>query len=99
MDGKVVLVTGGAQGQGRSHAVCMAEEGADVVVTDACTQFPHVDYALGTPEELDETRELVERLDRRCLTHRVDARDGAGMRRAVSESVAELGRLDAVIVN
>ncbi|MDT3444932.1 MULTISPECIES: mycofactocin-coupled SDR family oxidoreductase [unclassified Pseudofrankia] len=99
MDDKVVLVTGGARGQGRSHAIRMAEEGADVVVTDICKQLPYVDYAMGTPEELEETRRHVEKLGRRCLAYQVDARDRAGMREAVDTAVAELGRLDAVIVN
>jgi (+)-trans-carveol dehydrogenase len=99
MENKVVLITGGARGQGRSHAVRFAEEGADVIVTDICQQIPLVDYPMGTREELAETKRLVEELGRRCLSYEVDARDGKAMRATVNEAVAELGRLDSVIIN
>jgi (+)-trans-carveol dehydrogenase len=99
MDNKVVLITGGARGQGRAHAVRFAEEGADVIVTDICAQIEHVNYPMSTPEDLEETKQLVEKLGRRCLAYQVDARDGAGMRATVDAAVAALGKLDAVIVN
>jgi SDR family mycofactocin-dependent oxidoreductase len=99
MDNKVVLITGGARGQGRSHAIRFAEEGADVIVTDICRQIPLVDYPMGTPDELEETKRLVEKFGRRCLAYQVDARDGAAMRATVNEAVAALGRLDSVVIN
>jgi (+)-trans-carveol dehydrogenase len=99
MDDKVVLITGAARGQGRSHATRFAEEGANVIITDICRQVPLVDYPMGTSEELEETKQLVEKLGRRCLAYEVDARDGKAMRSTVDEAVAELGHLDSVIVN
>ena len=99
MDGRVVLITGAARGQGRSHAVRFAEEGADVIALDICEDVPLVRYPLGTAEELDETAKLVENLGRRCVALRVDARDSARLREAVAEGVKELGRLDTVIAN
>lgn len=99
MDGKVVLITGGARGQGRSHAILMAEEGADVVVTDICEDFELVDYDGATPADLAETVRLVEKTGRRCLSYQVDARSLSAMRTAVDAAVAELGRLDTVIIN
>jgi (+)-trans-carveol dehydrogenase len=99
MSGKVVLITGGARGQGRSHAVRMAEEGADIIVTDVCAQLPFVDYDMSTEADLAETVELVEKLDRRCLSYVADARDVKAMREVADGAVAELGRLDTVIIN
>jgi (+)-trans-carveol dehydrogenase len=99
MSGKVVLITGGARGQGRSHAVKMAEEGADIILTDVCEQLPFVDYDMATREDLAETVKMVEELDRRCVAHVTDARDGARMREVVNEAVAELGHLDTVLIN
>jgi SDR family mycofactocin-dependent oxidoreductase len=99
MSGKVVLITGGARGQGRSHAVRMAEEGADIIVTDVCEQLPLVDYDMATRDNLAETVEMVEKLDRRCLSYVADARDATRMRAVVDEAVAELGHLDTVLIN
>jgi (+)-trans-carveol dehydrogenase len=99
LEGKVALITGGARGQGRSHALELAREGADIILTDICEQIPGVNYPLATLEDLDETVALVEKLDRRCLAYVADARDGARMREVVDEAVAELGRLDTVVIN
>jgi (+)-trans-carveol dehydrogenase len=99
MSGKVVLITGGARGQGRSHAVRMAEAGADVILTDICEDFELVDYDGSTPEDMVETVALVEKTGQRCLSFQADARDAARMRTVVDEAVAELGRLDTVIIN
>ncbi|MGK5112479.1 mycofactocin-coupled SDR family oxidoreductase [Geodermatophilus sp. CPCC 205506] len=99
MSGKVVLITGGARGQGRSHAVRMAEEGADIIVTDVCEQLPFVDYDMSTREDLAETVALVEKSGRTCLSYEADARDVSRMREVVNEAVAQLGRLDTVIIN
>jgi (+)-trans-carveol dehydrogenase len=99
MTGKVVLITGGARGQGRSHAVRMAEEGADIILTDICEDFELVDYDGSTPEDMAETVQLVEKTGQRCLSYQADARDVKAMRAVVDEAVAVLGRLDTVIIN
>jgi (+)-trans-carveol dehydrogenase len=99
LDGKVALITGAARGQGRSHAVRLAEEGADILAVDALTDVGSVGYPLATQEDMDETVRLVEGHDRRILACKVDVRDGAGMTQAVDAGVAELGRLDIVVAN
>jgi SDR family mycofactocin-dependent oxidoreductase len=98
-EGKVVLITGGARGQGRSHALAFAERGADVVLFDACRDQPTVTYPLATPEDLQRTRRDVEALDRRCLAIEGDVRDFDAVNGAVERATAELGRLDIVIAN
>jgi len=99
LDGKVALVTGAARGQGRSHAVRMAQEGADVIAVDLCSQVGTVPYDMATPDDLAETARQVEALDRRIVTTQADVRDGAAMQRAVDEGVAQLGKLDVVSAN
>jgi (+)-trans-carveol dehydrogenase len=99
LSGKVVMITGGARGQGRSHAVRMAQEGADIIVTDVCEQLPYVDYDMSKLEDLAETVALVEGLDQRCLSYVADARDVKTMREVVNDAVGQLGRLDTVIIN
>ncbi|NKQ55567.1 mycofactocin-coupled SDR family oxidoreductase [Amycolatopsis sp. K13G38] len=99
MDGKVALITGGARGQGRAHALRLAAEGADIIVTDICEQIEGVHYALGTEAELAETVALVEKLGRRCLGYRADARDADRMREVADQAIGELGRLDTVVIN
>lgn len=99
MENRVVLITGAARGQGRSHAVRFAEEGADIIALDICKQIPHVRYPLGTLEELNQTVEQVEGLGRRCVAFQADARESAALREAVASGVSELGRLDTVIIN
>lgn len=98
-EGKVALITGGARGQGRSHALHLAQEGADVVLTDICEQIPGVHYPMADKADLDRTVAEVEELGRRCLGYVADARDGHRMREVVDAAVAELGRLDTVVVN
>jgi len=97
--GKVALVTGAARGQGRSHAVRMAAEGADVIALDLDTPVDEVDYATATAEDLAATATLVEEAGGRVVTRSVDVRDATGMTAAVSEGVSELGRLDVVVAN
>src|SRR5688572_15380186 len=101
MDGKVVFITGAARGQGRNHAVRMAEEGADIIATDICEDIDSVTpfYPLATKAELDETVALVEATGRRIVASVTDVRDLEGMQHAVDQGVAELGRIDAVIAN
>ncbi len=99
MDGKVVLITGAARGQGRSHALRLAEEGADIIAVDACTDVGSAPYALATEADLAETAKLIENLDRRVVARRADVRDYAGLKAAVDDGVSELGHLDVVCAN
>jgi SDR family mycofactocin-dependent oxidoreductase len=99
LQGKVAFVTGAGRGMGRSHAVRLAREGADVVVLDTPGQLPDIRYDQPRPEDLDETVRLVEAEDRRAVAVRRDVRDLEGMRADVDAAVAELGRLDVVVAN
>ena len=80
VDGKVVVVTGAARGQGRSHALRLAQEGADVIAVDLCGQMASVGYPMATPEDLAETVRQVEALDRRIIATQADVRDSASLR-------------------
>lgn len=97
--GKRVLVTGAARGMGRSHAVRLAEEGADLILVDICTSLPELEYPLASREDLDETARLVEKHDRRAITGVVDIRDADALAAAVANGVKELGGLDAAVAN
>jgi (+)-trans-carveol dehydrogenase len=97
--GKVAFITGAARGQGRSHALRLAAEGADIIAIDLCDQLPSVRYPLATAEDLAETARMVEALDRRVVATPGDVRDSASLDRALSLGVAELGRLDIVCAN
>lgn len=99
LEGKIALVTGGARGQGRSHAVRLAEEGAQIVVTDICEQLDTVGYPMSTQADLDETVTLVEALDRRCIGIKADARDEGAMEAVVERAVTEFGKLDVLAIN
>ena len=99
LSGKVALVTGGARGQGRAHAIALAQAGADVAVCDIAADIGTVKYALGTSDELTETVALVEKLDRRALSFVADVRDADAMQRTVDETIQELGRIDILVAN
>jgi (+)-trans-carveol dehydrogenase len=99
LEGKVAFVTGAARGQGRSHAVRMAEEGADIIAIDLCAQVPSVPYPLATSQDLAETARQVEALDRRIIALQVDVRDYEALKAAVDNGVAEFGGLDIVAAN
>ena len=98
-DGKVAFISGAARGQGRSHAIALAREGADIIAVDICADLPSVPYPLGTEADLRETVSLVEKLDRRIIATKADVRDRAAVRAAMDAGVAELGRLDIVVAN
>lgn len=98
-DGKVVVVTGAARGQGRNHAVRFAAEGADVVALDICHDIGTVAYDLATPADLAETARLVREHGRRVVTVEVDVRDGEAVATAVRDGAAELGGVDVVLAN
>ncbi|QYB04131.1 mycofactocin-coupled SDR family oxidoreductase [Rhodococcus sp. USK10] len=97
--GKVVLITGAARGQGRSHAVHLADEGADIIAFDLCEDIASNEYPLATEADLAETGRLVEKAGRRVVTAKVDVRDRAALRRELDAAVATLGRLDVVVAN
>ena len=97
--GKIAFVTGAARGQGRSHAVKLAEEGADVIAVDICGQIDTVPFPMASPDDLKETVRLVEEQGRRIFAREVDVRDRAALKAAVDEGVAGLGRLDIVAAN
>ena len=99
VQGKVALVTGAARGQGRSHAVRLAEEGADIIAVDICADVAGIRYSMATPEDLAQTAKLVEDCDRRVVTAIADVRDYARLKAAVDQGVATLGRLDIVAAN
>lgn len=99
LDGKVAFITGAARGQGRSHALRLAQEGADIIAVDICAQVDSVGYPLATPDDLAETVRQVEALDRRIVASPADVRDSAALKQAVDEGVAQLGRLDIVLAN
>lgn len=96
---KIAFITGAARGQGRSHAVRLAEEGADVIAFDFCGEVEGAAYPPASTEDLAETGRAVEALGQRVVTARVDVRDHAALGKALDEAVAELGRLDIVSVN
>jgi SDR family mycofactocin-dependent oxidoreductase len=97
--GKVAFVTGAARGQGRSHALRLAQEGADIIALDICHDIDEFPYPMGSSEELAETVSMIEKLDRRVIAMEADVRDYAGVKRVVDAGVAEFGRLDIVAAN
>jgi SDR family mycofactocin-dependent oxidoreductase len=99
VEGKVAFITGAARGQGRSHAVRLAQEGADIIGIDICEAIPENNYPPATEEDLAETVRQVEALDRRMISAKADVRDFDALKAALDEGVAELGRLDIVCAN
>jgi SDR family mycofactocin-dependent oxidoreductase len=99
LEGKVTFITGAARGQGRAHAVRMAEEGADVVAVDICRNIESNPYPLATPEDLSETERLVKETGRRILARQADVRDRGELRDALEAGLADMGRLDIVVAN
>ena len=97
--GKVAFITGAARGQGRSHAIRLAQEGADIIAVDLAGQIGSVPYAMSTPDDLAETVKEVEALDRRIVAAQADVRDYAAVRAALDDGVAQLGHLDIVSAN
>ena len=99
LEGKVAFITGAARGQGRSHAIKLASEGADVIAVDLCGQIASVQYAMSTLEDLAETVKEVESYDRRIVARQADVRDPAALTAALEDGFAELGRIDIVLAN
>jgi SDR family mycofactocin-dependent oxidoreductase len=99
VSGKVAFVTGAARGQGRAHALRLAEEGADIVAVDVCSQLDTVPYPMSTADDLAATAKLVEERDRRVLTRQVDVRDLGSLQSMVTDAVAEFGGIDILVAN
>ncbi|MGQ0483643.1 MAG: mycofactocin-coupled SDR family oxidoreductase [Pseudonocardia sp.] len=99
LHGKVALITGAARGQGRSHALRLARDGADVIALDICADLDSVAYPLATPVDLAETVAQVEALDRRIVAAEVDVRDADALDAAVADAAAQLGGVDIVLAN
>ena len=99
MTGKVAFVTGAGRGQGRSHAVHLADEGADLVIIDIGEDIDTNSYPLATAADLDETARLVEKSGRRVIAAQVDVRDRVGLKGVLDDAVADLGGLDVVVAN
>ena len=99
LDGKVAFITGAARGQGRSHAVRLAEEGADVTITDLCGQMDSVAYAQGTIEELNELADEVRSIGRRVVALKADVRRREELVDALKAGVDELGHIDTIVCN
>jgi SDR family mycofactocin-dependent oxidoreductase len=97
--GKVAFITGAARGQGREHAIRLAEEGADIIAVDVCGEIDSVPYPGATEADLDETAALVEKLDRRIVTAKADVRDVEELGKALQQGIDELGRPDIVVAN
>jgi len=99
VEGKVAFVTGAARGQGRSHAIRLAEEGADIIAVDLLEPIPYAPYDGATQADLDETVRQVEARGRRIIAEKGDVRDTASLQRVVDRGVAAFGRLDIVAAN
>jgi SDR family mycofactocin-dependent oxidoreductase len=99
LDGKVAFITGAARGQGRSHAIRLAADGANIIAVDICQQIDTVPYPMATPDDLAETVKEVEALDRRIYAAQADVRDATALGHAFDTGVAELGPVDIVLAN
>jgi SDR family mycofactocin-dependent oxidoreductase len=97
VEGKVAFITGAGRGQGRSHALRLAEEGADIIAVDICRDFETVGYPMSTPDDLKETVRLVEAQDRRIVAVEADVRERAQLIAALDQGIAQLGHLDIVV--
>ncbi|MGV0645721.1 mycofactocin-coupled SDR family oxidoreductase [Mycolicibacterium sp. XJ2546] len=100
VEGKVAFITGAARGQGRSHAIRLAQEGADIIAVDVCKQLSsNSDIPSATPDDLAKTADLVKNLNRRIVTAEVDVRDYDALKTVVDSAAEQLGRLDIVVAN
>jgi SDR family mycofactocin-dependent oxidoreductase len=98
-EGKVAFISGVARGQGRSHAVRLAEEGADIIGFDICGPIDTVPYPLASLDDLAETVKLVEERGRRIVAQQADVRDLEAVETVFQEGLSELGRVDIILAN
>ena len=98
-DGQVAFITGVARGQGRAHAIRLAQDGADIVGVDICHQIESVGYQMSKPDDLDETVREVEALGRRIVVHETDVRDVDALQKSFDDGVAQLGAVTIVVAN
>jgi SDR family mycofactocin-dependent oxidoreductase len=99
LEGRVAFITGAARGQGRAHALRLAEDGADIIAVDLCDQLESVVYPMSTPEDLDETVRLVKDLGRNIVARVADVRDNKVLRQALQDGISELGPVTIVVAN
>lgn len=99
LDGQVAFITGAARGQGRAHAIRLAQDGADIVAIDICQQIESVVYPMGTRDDLAETVRRVEAVGRRIVANEADTRDALALQKAFDAGVAELGAVTIVVAN
>jgi SDR family mycofactocin-dependent oxidoreductase len=100
LDGKVAFISGAARGQGRSHAIRLAQEGADIIAVDVCAEISsNLAYQMATPEDLAQTVKQVEALDRRIVARQADVRDPDALRQAFEAGRAQLGTVGIVLAN
>ena len=99
LDGQVAFITGAARGQGRHHAVKLAEQGADIIAVDICGQIATIPFPMATPSDLEDTVAQVESTGRRIHAVAADVRDLDDMFEAVNTGVQKFGRLDIVSAN
>lgn len=97
VQGKVAFITGAARGQGRSHAVRLAEEGADIIAVDLCEDIDTIGYPMATADDLDETAAFVEKTGQRIVTAKADVRDATQLKKALEDGISQLGGLDIVV--
>ncbi len=96
----MAFITGAARGQGRAHAIRLANEGADIIAVDVCGPISEtITYPLGTSEELAETVRAVEAAGRKVLAREVDIRDLAALQQVVADGIEQFGRLDILVAN
>jgi SDR family mycofactocin-dependent oxidoreductase len=99
VEGQVALITGAARGQGRAHALRLAQEGADIIAVDALTDFATMGYEMATEEDLAETARLVKETGRDIIAERVDVRDRPGLQAVVDRGLEQFGKIDILVAN
>lgn len=99
VSGKVAFVTGAARGQGRSHAVRLAEEGANIVAVDICAPIASMRYPLATPEDLEQTVKEVEATGQQILARPVDVRERTQLQSVMDEALSQFGRVEVIVAN
>lgn len=99
LEGRVAFITGAARGQGRAHAVRLAQNGADIIGVDICADIGSMNYSNASEEDLDETVRLVEKVGRRMVARKADVCDFAALCAAFQDGYAEFGRVDIILAN